>query len=108
ARIESLPLKTRHVIGTGDGAIAAANTFLRRPTHNAGFRILVQSLEGTAGSARGIETVHALALHERGRRAVLWFIQLDNVAGEIVEVGGGLVQGIAAGIGGRIVRLGAS
>ena len=65
AGVVPLPLKTRDVIRAGDSAVAAADTFLGRPTHDAGLRFLVQSLEGTAGRASGIETLHALALHER-------------------------------------------
>jgi hypothetical protein len=66
--------------------------FLGRPAHDARLGIFVQRLEGTPARARGIETVHALALHERGSRAIFRFVELDDVAGEIVQVVGRLMQ----------------
>jgi len=105
--VVTLPLKARHVVGTGDRAIAAADAFLGGPAHDARLGIFVQRLERTPSRAGGIETVHALPLHERGRRAILRFVELDNVAGEIVEVVGRLMQRVPARIGRRIVGFGA-
>jgi len=107
ARVVSLPLETRDVIRAGDSAVAAADTLVGRPTDDAGFRILMQSLEGTTRSACGIQTLHALALHKRIGRSVFWLVELDDVAGELVQIGGRLMQLVAANVLGSIVGLGA-
>src|SRR5208282_1369188 len=107
ARVVSLPLETRDVIGTGDGAVPAADAFVGGPAHDAGLRIFVESLEGTARSASGIQALHALALHKRIGRSIFWLVKLDDVAGEFVEIGGRLMQLVAANILGSVVGLGA-
>ena len=95
------------MIGTRDRAIAAANAFLGRPADNASFRILVQGLEWAAGGASGIETMHALTLHKRKCRAIFWFIELDDIAGDVVQVRGRLMERVGARVGRSIVGLGA-
>jgi len=68
----------------------------------------VEGLERASGRTRRIEAVHALPLHKGERRAVLRLVQLDDVAGHVVQVGGRLVQRIAARIRRRVVGFRAS
>src|ERR1039458_8423248 len=105
ARIESLPLKARNVIGAGDGAIAAADALIRIPPHDAGFLVLVQSLKWTACRASRIQTVHALAFHKRERRAIFGLIELDDVAGYIIQIRRRLMEVVAASIGRSVICL---
>ena len=105
SRIVSLPLEAGNVIRTCNGAIAAADAFIRCPTDNARLRIFVQGLEGTARRAGWVQTLHALPLHKRVRRPVFRLIEFDNVAREFVQISRGLMQVVAADILGRVVGL---
>ena len=68
----------------------------------------MQSLEGTAGRTGRIQTLHALALHKRKRRPIFWLIELDNVAGEFVQISRRLMQLVAADVRRGVIGLGTS
>lgn len=106
--IESGPLEPGNVVWARDCAVTAANALFRAPTHDAALWILVQSLEGASRSARRIEAVHALPLHKREGRSVLRLVELDHISSEIVQIGWGLVQVVAADVGRSVVRFGTS
>ena len=109
ARIEALPLETRDVIRAGNGAITAADAFFRRPGDDAGFRYPCAALrKGQPGSTSRIEALHALAFHKGVSGPVFGLVELDDVAGEIVEVRRRLVQRVTARIGRSVIRLGTS
>src|SRR6202140_1171296 len=91
AGIESHPLKLRNLIRACDGAVAASNALVGGPFDHAAFRIFVQRLEGTTRRTSRIEALHALPFHEGVRGAVFRLVELDDVAGKIVQVVGCLV-----------------
>src|SRR5690348_11497674 len=97
SRVEPDPLEAGNVIGASDCAVAAADALGFVPTNGPGLRILVQRLKGTASSTGRLEAVHALALNKRSGTAIRRLVELDYVAGEIVEIVGRLVQAVAAG-----------
>src|SRR5581483_7942920 len=105
ARIKSFPLESRHVIWARDRAVPASDTLLLGPTDDPALGILMECLKWTSRRTCWIQTVHALPLHVREDRSVLFLVELDHVAGEIVQVRRRLVQPVAAGIRRRPVRL---